>query len=310
MTANALEADAREGIAAFLGKRRPVWRGSILSRRRTAERIGRLKLHVEGPQPLGMRGHKRARAMGLKTSPTPGMRDPTKRDRAYATARGLAYGGPSCDFQRRGEPPAAAVEIQRPRDVFYTADALCGRSSWSSHCSPVWPSPSFGTASSRTPGGSRSRWTIRTSRRWRDPTTTTRPRSSSRSRRAGLTSLAVTRGARREHRRRRPGVRDHRRGAAQSGALWRPIEDPLLAALVRSKRIDAGRGLLCSSPIRPTYLPLPLAAGACTSARERPRAARLAPWLIEVRTQIDYFNTWRSAFRPIRSPWRTGSACC
>ena len=72
MTSNACEPDATEGITAFLERRR-----------------------------TGVGGDARAPLKPDEPSPTPGMRGPTKRNRVYATAGGLAYGEPFCVLQKK-----------------------------------------------------------------------------------------------------------------------------------------------------------------------------------------------------------------
>ncbi|HMF27849.1 MAG TPA: DUF5693 family protein, partial [Candidatus Cybelea sp.] len=107
-------------------------------------------------------------------------------------------------------------------------------------------------------------------------------------RRAGLTSLAVTEEL-------GTNVGSDGKAYATTGAALvnqarlTPIHDPLLAQLVRTRRIVNGAVyLLVSDPATfrryQTVLPLHFS----------PRSVRLLrpvrPWLIEVRTQIDYFN--------------------
>jgi hypothetical protein len=107
-------------------------------------------------------------------------------------------------------------------------------------------------------------------------------------RRAGLTSLALTEelGA---------NVGDDGKAQVLTGAALRnqaqiaPIRDPLLAALVASNKIDSGAVyLLVDDPL--TYQRYRLQLG----LHFEPRSVRVLratrPWLIEVRTQIDYFN--------------------
>jgi Family of unknown function (DUF5693) len=107
-------------------------------------------------------------------------------------------------------------------------------------------------------------------------------------RRAGLTSLAVT-----EELGSNIGY-DGKAYAVTGGALVNqsrisPIHDPLLASLVRSKRIREGAVyLLVSDPSTYHRYLTQLA------LHFEPRSVRVLratrPWLIEVRTQIDYFN--------------------
>ena len=126
-------------------------------------------------------------------------------------------------------------------------------------------------------------------------------------RRAGLTSLALTEelGA---------NVGDDGKAYVTTGAALvnqsrvSPIRDPLLAQLVASHRIRSGA----------VYL---LVSDAATYQRYRaqlalhfmPRSVRVLratrPWLIEVRTQIDYFNALALGIRPTKSRWLTGSRC-
>ena len=108
-------------------------------------------------------------------------------------------------------------------------------------------------------------------------------------RRAGLTSLALTEelGANIGN----DGRAYVTTGAALlDGAALAPVADPALAALVRSKRIDAGAVyLIVFDPA--TYLRY----RAQLALHFSPRSVRVLrtsrPWLIEVRTQIDYFNS-------------------
>ncbi|HEY5427007.1 MAG TPA: DUF5693 family protein [Candidatus Tumulicola sp.] len=108
-------------------------------------------------------------------------------------------------------------------------------------------------------------------------------------RRAGLTSIAVTEEL-------GGNVGDDGRAYATTGAALlnaarvSPIRDPLLAALVAGKRIAPGAVyLLVSDPsVYRRYR-------AQLALHFTPRSVRVLrptrPWLIEVRTQIDYFNT-------------------
>jgi hypothetical protein len=107
-------------------------------------------------------------------------------------------------------------------------------------------------------------------------------------RRAGLTSLALTEelGA---------NIGDDGKAYATTGAALvnqarvTPIRDPLLAALVGSRRIDDGAVYLLVSDAA-TYhryrvqLALHFERGTVRVLR------KTRPWLVEVRTQIDYFN--------------------
>ena len=108
-------------------------------------------------------------------------------------------------------------------------------------------------------------------------------------RRAGLTSLALTEelGA---------NVGNDGKAYVTTGAALKnqarlsPISDPLLATLVRTHRIvDGAVYLLVFDPF--TYKRYRAALG----LHFMPRSVRVLratrPWLIEVRTQIDYFNT-------------------
>ena len=123
-------------------------------------------------------------------------------------------------------------------------------------------------------------------------------------RRAGLTSLALTEelGA---------NVGNDGKAYATTGAALKnqarvtPIRDPLLATLVRTHRIvDGAVYLLVSDPS--TYHRYRAALG----LHFMPKSVRVLratrPWLIEVRTQIDYFNTL-GARHPDRSD-RAGAA--
>jgi hypothetical protein len=107
-------------------------------------------------------------------------------------------------------------------------------------------------------------------------------------RRAGLTSLAVT-----EELGSNIGY-DGKAYAVTGGALLNqsrisPIHDPLLAALVRTKRIREGAVyLLVSDPSTYHRYLTQLALHFEPRSVHVLRATR--PWLIEVRTQIDYFN--------------------
>jgi hypothetical protein len=107
-------------------------------------------------------------------------------------------------------------------------------------------------------------------------------------RRAGLTSLAVTEEL-------GGNVGDDGKAYATTGAALMnqarvsPIRDPLLAALVATRRIDAGAVyLLVSDPATyeryRTQLALHFKPGGIRVLRG------VRPWLLEVRTQIDYFN--------------------
>jgi len=108
-------------------------------------------------------------------------------------------------------------------------------------------------------------------------------------RRAGLTSLALTEelGA---------NVGYNGKAYATTGAALlnqsrlSPLRDPLLASLVAGRRVDAGAiYLVVSDP--PTYRRY-LAQLALHFSPKTVRVLRTtAPWVIEVRTQIDYFNT-------------------
>lgn len=107
-------------------------------------------------------------------------------------------------------------------------------------------------------------------------------------RRAGLTSLAVTEelGA---------NVGDDGKAYPMTGAALMnqarvsPVRDPLLAALVAAKRIDAGAVyLLVSDPSAYVRYRTQLVLHFKPASVRVLRATR--PWLIEVRTQIDYFN--------------------
>jgi hypothetical protein len=107
-------------------------------------------------------------------------------------------------------------------------------------------------------------------------------------RRAGLTSLAVTEelGA---------NVGDNGKAYATAGAALinqarvSPIGDPLLAKLVAARRIDPGAVyLLVSDPSEYDRYRVQLALHFMRKSVRVLRATR--PWLIEVHTQIDYFN--------------------
>jgi hypothetical protein len=108
-------------------------------------------------------------------------------------------------------------------------------------------------------------------------------------RRAGLTSLAVTEEL-------GGNVGDDGKAYATTGAALvnqarvSPIRDPLLATLVAGKRIDPGAVyLLVSDPSVYDRYRAQLALHFEPKSVRVLRATR--PWLIEVRTQIDYFNT-------------------
>src|SRR5580698_4961251 len=108
-------------------------------------------------------------------------------------------------------------------------------------------------------------------------------------RRAGLTSLALTEelGA---------NVGYNGKSYATTGAALlnqsrlSPLRDPLLASLVAGRRVDAGAIylLVSDSSTYRRYL-------AQLSLHFSPKSVRVLratrPWLIEVRTQIDYFNS-------------------
>jgi hypothetical protein len=108
-------------------------------------------------------------------------------------------------------------------------------------------------------------------------------------RRAGLTSLALTEelGA---------NVGDDGKAQVLTGASLRnqaqiaPIRDPLLAGLVASKRIEPGAVYLLVDD-RLTYDRYRLQLGLHFAPRSVRVLRATRPWLIEVRTQIDYFNT-------------------
>ena len=127
---------------------------------------------------------------------------------------------------------------------------------------------------------------------------------------AGRTHLAGGhRGARRKRRRRRQGVRDDGRRADESGAR---LADPRPAARGAASHASASTHgavyLLVSDPSAYHRYRTQLALHFMPKSVRVLRATR--PWLIEVRTQIDYFNTIRrSAFRPTRSNWRAASGC-
>ncbi len=108
-------------------------------------------------------------------------------------------------------------------------------------------------------------------------------------RRAGLTSLALTEelGA---------NVGDDGKAQVLTGASLRnqaqisPIRDPLLARIVASGRIDPGAVyLLVDDALTYQRYRLQLGLHFAPHSVRVLRASR--PWLIEVRTQIDYFNT-------------------
>jgi hypothetical protein len=108
-------------------------------------------------------------------------------------------------------------------------------------------------------------------------------------RRAGLTSLALTEelGA---------NVGDDGKAQVLTGASLRnqaqiaPIRDPLLARMVASGRIDPGAVyLLVDDALTYQRYRLQLGLHFAPHSVRVLRASR--PWLIEVRTQIDYFNT-------------------
>ena len=107
-------------------------------------------------------------------------------------------------------------------------------------------------------------------------------------RRAGLTSLALTEelGA---------NVGDNGKAYATTGAALvnqarlAPIADPVLAALVRTHRIDDGAIYLIVSDAASYHRYLTSLALHFTPNSVRVLRGR-RPWLLEVRTQIDYFN--------------------
>jgi len=107
-------------------------------------------------------------------------------------------------------------------------------------------------------------------------------------RRAGLTSLALTEelGA---------NVGDNGKAYATTGAALvnqarlAPIADPVLAALVRTHRIDEGAIYLIVSDAATYHRYLTSLALHFTPNSVRVLRGR-RPWLLEVRTQIDYFN--------------------
>jgi Family of unknown function (DUF5693) len=108
-------------------------------------------------------------------------------------------------------------------------------------------------------------------------------------RRAGLTSLALTEelGA---------NVGDDGKAQVLTGASLRnqaqiaPIRDPLLARMVASGRIDTGAVYLLVDDVL-TYQRYRLQLGLHFAPRSVRVLRASRPWLIEVRTQIDYFNT-------------------
>jgi Family of unknown function (DUF5693) len=107
-------------------------------------------------------------------------------------------------------------------------------------------------------------------------------------RRAGLTSIALTEEL-------GSNIGDDGKAYAATGAALlnqsrlAPLRDPLLAALVRSRNIDAGAIYLIVSDAA-TYHRY-LTALALHFSPHSVRVLRASrPWLIEVRTQIDYFN--------------------
>jgi hypothetical protein len=108
-------------------------------------------------------------------------------------------------------------------------------------------------------------------------------------RRAGLTSLALTEelGA---------NVGDDGKAQVLTGASLRnqaqiaPIRDPLLARMVASGRIDPGAVYLLVDDAL-TYQRYRLQLGLHFAPRSVRVLRASRPWLIEVRTQIDYFNT-------------------
>jgi len=108
-------------------------------------------------------------------------------------------------------------------------------------------------------------------------------------RRAGLTSLAVT-----EELGSNVGL-DGKESATTGAALIdqariSPIRDPLLAALVASKRVDPSAVyLIVSDPVAYERYRAQLALHFMPQSVRVLRAT--PPWIVEVRTQIDYFNT-------------------
>jgi len=107
-------------------------------------------------------------------------------------------------------------------------------------------------------------------------------------RRAGLTSLALTEelGANVGHDGKALAITG---GALINQARLSPVRDPLLAGLVRTHRIDQGAiYLLISDPSTYQRYRTQLALHFMPRSIRIWRATR--PWLIEVRTQIDYFN--------------------
>jgi len=107
-------------------------------------------------------------------------------------------------------------------------------------------------------------------------------------RRAGLTSLALTEelGANVGY----DGKAYAVTGAAlENQARVAPVADPLLAQLIRSKRIASGAVyLIVSDPLTYARYRRELALHFTRSSVRVLRATR--PWLIEVHTQVDYFN--------------------
>lgn len=107
-------------------------------------------------------------------------------------------------------------------------------------------------------------------------------------RRAGLTSLALTEEL-------GTNVGNNGRAYATTGAALvnqarlSPIRDPLLARLVASRRIDDGAIYLIVSD--PSTYHRYLSQLSLHFSRNTVRVLRATrPWLIEVRTQVDYFN--------------------
>ncbi len=203
--------------------------------------------------------------------------NPIKRARAYATASGLAFGGSSCFL----------VELTRfvnalPQQTRYAAVLLlvallaCGA-----------------VAVFRAHTESQAR-RVEIAMDYQDFDALARSYNYNPAaflvalRRAGLTSLAVT-----EELGGNVGL-DGREYVTTGAALINqarisPIRDPLLAAMVAAKRVDSSAiYLLVSDPSAYHRYRLQLALHFMPKSVRVLRATR--PWLLEVRTQIDYFN--------------------
>jgi hypothetical protein len=197
--------------------------------------------------------------------------------RAYATAGGLAYGGPFCDLRELHR----SVSFITPRTryaaivlvVALIASLAVAFFRWrvESHARRVELAMDFTDfdALARSYDYNPAAFLIAL-------------------RRAGLTSLALTEelGANAGY----DGNSFATTGAALlNQARIAPVADPLVASLIRTRRIDRGAVyLLVSDPSTYHRYRTQLALHFMPRSVRVLRATR--PWLIEVRTQIDYFN--------------------